>query len=124
MVASAAKDAIAPPGIPGVPTDSNVFARRIITIMDTLTLTPHAFAKNIIIKDMTMETASIFTVAPSGTAILEIWLDTPSSSSTHRLLIGIVAELEQVPNAFRAAGRIARKKRIGFTFPSTFAAVP
>ena len=104
IVASAAKDAIAPPGIPGVPTDRSTFARRIIIIIDTLTLTPHAFAKNMIMNDITIETASILTVAPSGIAILEIWLETPSSFSTQLLLIGMVAELEQVPNAFSPSG--------------------
>ena len=69
-----------------------------------LTLIPHALAKNMIMNDITIETASILTVAPSGIAILEIWLETPSSFSTQLLLIGMVAELEQVPNAFSAAG--------------------
>ena len=46
------------------------------------------------------------------------------SSSTHCLLNGIVAELEHVPNAFNAAGIIARKKRIGLIFPSAFTAAP
>ena len=40
------------------------------------------------------------------------------------MLNGIVAELEQVPNAFNAAGIIALKKRIGLVFPSTFTAAP
>ena len=117
MVASAAKEAIAPPGIPGVPTDRSTFARRITIIKETLTLIPQALAKNMIIKDITMDTASMLTVAPSGIAILVIWLETPISSSIHCLLIGIVAELEQVPNAFSAAGMIALKKRIGLSLP-------
>lgn len=50
-----------------------------------------------------MDTASMLTVAPRGMVILVILLETPSSSSTHCLLIGMVAELEQVPKAFRAA---------------------
>ena len=52
MVASAAKDAIAPPGTPGVPTERSTFARSTITIMEMLTLIPHALAKNMIMKDM------------------------------------------------------------------------
>ena len=124
IVARAAKDAIAPPGIPGVPTERSTFARRIITIIEMLTLIPQAFAKNMIMKDIRIETASIFTVAPSGMAILVIWLETPISSSIHCLLIGIVAELEQVPNAFSAAGIIALKKRTGLSFPIIFTARP
>ena len=54
-----------------------------------------------------METASMFTVAPSGMAILVILSDTPISSSMRCLLMGMVAELEQVPKAFSAAGRQA-----------------
>ncbi len=77
--------------------------------MDTLTLIPHAFAKNMIMKDIRMDTASIFTVAPRGIAILVILLETPIPSSIHCLLIGIVAELEQVPKAFSAAGIIVFK---------------
>ena len=72
MVASAAKDAIAPPGTPGVPTESRTFARRMMIIRETLTWIPQAFAKNMIIKDIRMDTASILTVAPRGMAILVI----------------------------------------------------
>lgn len=104
IVAIAAKDAIPPPGIPGVPTDHNTFARRITTISEILISIPHAFAKNMIINDIKIDTESIFTVAPSGTTILLTLLKTPSSSSTHCLLIGIVAEHEHDPNALRAAG--------------------
>ena len=86
-------------------------------VMDRLFEFPQALAKNMIIKDITMDTASMLTVAPSGIAILVIWLETPISSSIHCLLIGIVAELEQVPNAFSAAGMIALKKRIGLSLP-------
>ena len=74
--------------------------------------------------DITIETASILTVAPSGIAILEIWFETPSSFSTQLLLIGMVAELEQVPNAFSAAGMIARKNLNGLVFPRNFTAPP
>ena len=97
MVARAAKDAMAPPGIPGVPTDRSTFARRITIIMEMLTLIPHALAKNMIMNDIRMDTASMFTVAPRGMAILVILLDTPISSSIRCLLMGMVAELEQVP---------------------------
>ena len=72
MVARAAKDAMAPPGIPGVPTDRSTFARRITIIMEMLTLIPHALAKNMIMNDIRMDTASMFTVAPRGMAILVI----------------------------------------------------
>lgn len=57
----------------------------------------------------------MLTVAPRGIAILVILSDTPISSSMHCLLRGMVAELEQVPKAFRAAGnqrRAAAKERI------------
>ena len=69
--------------------------------------------KNMIMNDIRMDTASMFTVAPRGMAILVILLDTPISSSIRCLLIGMVAELEQVPNAFRAAGSIALKNFTG-----------
>ena len=87
-----------------------------------LTLIPHAFAKNMIIKDIRIDTASIFTVAPRGIAILVILLETPIPSSIHCLLIGIVAELEQVPKAFSAAGIIVLKKRSGLSLPITLTA--
>lgn len=115
MVANAANEAIAPPGMPGVPTDKITFASRITIIMEVLTSTPQALAKNTIMNDNTMETASMLTVAPRGIAILVILSDTPISSSMHCLLRGMVAELEQVPKAFRAAGnqrRAAAKERI------------
>ena len=72
IVASAANDAIAPPGIPGVPTDRRTFARRMMIIIGILTCTPHAFAKNMIINDIRIDTASMLTVAPSGIVILDI----------------------------------------------------
>ena len=124
MVARAAKEAMAPPGIPGVPTDRSTLARRITIIVEMLTLIPQAFAKNMIIKDMRMETASMFTVAPRGMAILVILLETPISSSMHCLLIGMVAELEQVPNAFNAAGSIALKNFTGLSLPMNLTAPP
>lgn len=124
IVASAAKEAIAPPGTPGVPMESSTFAKSMIIIMEMLTLIPHAFAKNIIMKDIRIDTASILTVAPRGMAILVILLDTPKSSSMHCLLIGIVAELEQVPKAFRAAGIIALKNLSGLALPSILTASP
>ena len=124
MVASAAKDAMAPPGIPGVPTDRSTFARRIMIIMEMLTLILHALAKNMIMNDIRMDTASMFTVAPRGMAILVILLDTPISSSIRCLLIGMVAELEQVPNAFRAAGSIALKNFTGLSLPMNFTEPP
>lgn len=120
----AAKDAMAPPGIPGVPTDRSTFARRIMIIMEMLTLIPHALAKNMIMNDIRMDTASMFTVAPRGMAILVILLDTPISSSIRCLLIGMVAELEQVPNAFRAAGSIALKNFTGLSLPMNFTEPP
>lgn len=98
--------------------------RRITIIMEMLTLIPQAFAKNMIIKDMRMETASMFTVAPRGMAILVILLETPISSSMHCLLMGMVAELEQVPNAFNAAGSIALKNFTGLSLPMNFTAPP
>ena len=71
-----------------------------------------------------MDTASMFTVAPSGIAILVILLETPIPSSIHCLLIGIVAELEHVPKAFRAAGIMALKNLTGLSLPITFTASP
>ena len=124
IVASAANDAIAPPGIPGVPTDRRTFARRMMIIIGTLTCTPHAFAKNMIMNDIRIDTASMLTVAPSGIVILDIWFGTPSSSSTQLLLRGIVAELEHVPNAFNAAGMIALKNFTGLVFPRMLTAPP
>ena len=73
---------------------------------------------------MRMETASMFTVAPRGMAILVILLETPISSSMHCLLIGMVAELEQVPNAFNAAGSIALKNFTGLSLPMNLTAPP
>lgn len=124
MAARAVKEAIAPPGTPGVPIESRTFARSTITIVEMLTSISQAFAKNIIMNDMRMDTASILTVAPSGMTILVILSDTPKSSFIHFSLIGIVAELEQVPKAFSAAGRIALKKASGLAFPRTFTASP
>ena len=89
-----------------------------------LTLIPQALAKNMIIKDIRMDTASMLTVAPRGMVILVILLETPSSSSTHCLLIGIVAELEQVPKAFRAAGMMALKNLTGLVLPRIFTDPP
>ena len=124
IVASAAKDAIAPPGTPGVPTESSTFARRIMIIRGILTWIPQAFAKNMIIKDIRIDTASMLTVAPRGMAMLVIWLDTPISSSIHCLLNGMVAELEQVPKAFSAAGRIAFRNLSGLCLPISFTERP
>ena len=107
--ASAANDAIAPPGTPGVPILKSVLLSNTIASIPKLTGTPQAFAKNTIIKDIRMDTASILIVAPRGKAMEEISLGT-SSSSAHLLLIGSVAELEQVPKAFRAAGITVAKK--------------
>ena len=93
-------------------------------IMEMLMLIPHALAKNMIMNDIRMDTASMFTVAPRGMAILVILLDTPISSSIRCLLIGMVAELEQVPNAFRAAGSIALKNFTGLSLPMNFTEPP
>ena len=57
IVARAAKDAIAPPGIPGVPTDRSTFAKSTSTIMEMLTFTLHALAKNMIINDIKISVA-------------------------------------------------------------------
>lgn len=92
--------------------------------MEMLTLIPHALAKNMIMKDIRMDTASIFTVAPRGIAILVILLETPMPSSIHCLLIGIVAELEQVPKALRAAGIIVFKNLNGLSLPIILTARP
>ena len=40
------------------------------------------------------------------------------------LLMGMVAELEQVPKAFRAAGRQALTKRMGLSLPRNLTAPP
>ena len=93
-------------------------------IMEMLTCTPHAFAKNMIIKDIRIDTASMLTVAPSGIVILEIWFGTPSLSSTQLLLSGMVAELEHVPNAFSAAGMIALKNFTGLVLPRMLTVPP
>ena len=92
--------------------------------MEMLTCTPHAFAKNMIIKDIRIDTASMLTVAPSGIVILEIWFGTPSLSSTQLLLSGMVAELEHVPNAFSAAGMIALKNFTGLVLPRMLTVPP
>ena len=70
-----------------------------------------------------MDTASMLIVAPSGNASEEISLGT-SSSSAQRLLIGSVAELEQVPNAFKAAGKIVTKNFLILHFPSVLTIRP
>ena len=72
---------------------------------------------------MTMDTASILMVAPRGRAREDISLGT-SSSSAHRLLIGRVAELEQVPKALSAAGRAALKNAFTPHLPRTFTKPP
>ena len=56
--------------------------------------------------------------------MLVIWLDTPISSSIHCLLNGMVAELEQVPKAFSAAGRIAFRNFSGLCLPISFTERP
>ena len=66
IVASAANDAIAPPGTPGVPILSSVFDNNTIASIPKFISTPQAFAKNTIIKDIRIDTASILIVAPSG----------------------------------------------------------
>ena len=103
MADSAAKQAIAPPGTPGQPMESRVLLSITVIIMPSVTSTPQALAKNTIMKDIRIDTASMLMVAPSGSASEEISLGT-SMSSAHRLLMGRVAEEEQVPKAFSAAG--------------------
>ena len=51
-------------------------------------------------------------------------MDTPISSSIHCLLNGMVAELEQVPKAFSAAGRIAFRNFRGLCLPISFTERP
>lgn len=116
MVESAAKHAIALPGTPGAPMESSVLDSIITTIMLKLSSTPQALAKNTIINDIRMETASMLMVAPRGRDREEISFGTPISSA-QRLLIGSVAELEQVPKAFRPAGRIVLKNLPRGYFP-------
>ena len=73
--------------------------------MEMLTLIPQAFAKNMIIKDMRMETASMFTVAPPRLPLLLLFFATPLSSSLHSLLLRLLPALPPLPPAFTAAVR-------------------
>ena len=123
MEASAAKEAMAPPGTPGVPMLSRVLLNRTTTSIPKLTSTPQALAKNTIMKDMTIDTASMLMVAPRGSAREDISLGTPSPSA-HRLLMGSVAELEQVPKAFSAAGITLAKKVRTPHFPMILTSPP
>ena len=111
------------PGTPGAPILSRVLLSSTTASMLKLISTPQALAKNTIIKDMTTDTASMLMVAPRGRAKAEISLGTPSSSA-QRLLIGRVAELEQVPNALRAAGMTLAKKVRILHFPRSFTMPP
>ena len=103
MVDRAAKQAMALPGTPGAPMESRVLDSITTTIMPKVISTPQALAKNTTMKDMMMDTASMLMVAPRGRAREEISLGTPISSA-QRLLMGMVAALEQVPKAVMAAG--------------------
>ena len=77
---------------------------------------PVALAKNTIINDITIETASMLIVAPRGSASEEISLGT-SISSAQRLLMGRVADDDAVPKAFNAAGSTVTKNRFRLNFP-------
>ena len=70
---------------------------------------PKAVAKNVIINDIKIETASILIVAPKGKVKDVISSGIPIFSEAHFNEIGIVALLEQVPNAFNPAGAISLK---------------
>ena len=59
MVARAVKEAIAPPGTPGVPMESSTFASKIMVMREMLMWIPQALAKNMIINDIKMDTASM-----------------------------------------------------------------
>ena len=72
---------------------------------------------------MRMLTASILMVAPRGSAREDTSLGTPMSSA-QRLLMGRVAELEQVPKALRAAGMTFVKNSTTPYRPSSFTMPP
>ena len=63
---------------------------------------PSAVAKNVIINDIKIETASISIVIPKGRVNEVISSGMPIFSVAHFNEMGIVALLEQVPNAFRS----------------------
>jgi len=70
---------------------------------------PSAVAKNVIINDIKIETASISIVIPKGRVNEVISSGMPIFSVAHFNEMGIVALLEQVPNAFNPAGVISLK---------------
>lgn len=70
IVASAAKDAIAHLGFPAF-LRIGVHLLRVQVPSWKCDIYIHALAKNMIINDIKIDTASIFTVAPSGMVILE-----------------------------------------------------
>ena len=72
IVASAANDAIAPPGIPVFQLTEEHSPEDDDHHRNTEHVRPHAFAKNMIINDIRIDTASMLTVAPSGIVILDI----------------------------------------------------
>ena len=88
MVASAANEAIAPPGMPGGAHGQDHICQQDHNHHGGTDLNAAGVGENTIMNDNTMETASMLTVAPRGIAILVILSDTPISSSMHRLLRG------------------------------------
>ena len=124
MGASAAKAAIAPPGTPGVPILNSTLQARIVNMVPVVSGTPQADAKKVIMKLIRMDTASMLMVAPSGNVREAISSGTSNSSVAHLILIGRVAEEEQVPKAFKPAGAIFLKKATGLYFPINFTIPP
>ncbi len=123
MAESAAKEAMAPPGTPGVPMLSRVLLNSTTASSPKLISTPQALAKNTIMKLIRIDTASMLIVAPSGSAREDTSLGTPISSA-QRLLMGRVAELEQVPKALSAAGITLVKNCPTPYFPSSLTMPP
>lgn len=65
----------------------------------------------------------MFTVAPSGSVKLAVFLLTPALSCTQRMVTGRVADELEVEKAVSSAVFIALKCSMGLTFPMIFKSI-
>ena len=124
MGAKAAKAAMAPPGTPGVPILSRVFAAKTVIMVSSVRGIPRAEAKKLIIKDIRILTASMLMVAPKGSVKEATSSGTSKDSTAHSIDRGRVALEEQVENAFKLAGAMEVKNLPTGIFPITLTIPP
>ena len=98
------------PGTPADPTAAKVEVNTIITCWPKVSSIPRAWAINTAATLWYRLVPFMLTVAPRGRTKLEMFSDTPSSSSVIFMVTGSVALLELVEKASNCAGRIALKK--------------